>query len=97
MRLPQVVPHVLRSAPAPANKSEGALAAVWVSATCERHGGYLQELMRLMRIDSMGRCYRNREEGDHPALRATDVDGIWWGEGGPSRQSTRLFCPVGGS
>jgi hypothetical protein len=62
-----VVPHVLRTAPA-GNKSAGALGVAWISAVCERHGNYLGELMEHMRIDSMGGCYRNRDENSHPAL-----------------------------
>jgi hypothetical protein len=77
----QVVPHIARSGPS--NRSSNALAATWVSATCERHGGYLGKLMKHMRIDSMGACYRNRDEGKHPALNVTDLDGIWWGKGRP--------------
>ena len=65
----QVVPHVLRSAPS-GNKTAGALGVTWVGAPCERHGNYLEELMRHMRIDSMGGCYSNRNEGEHPALSA---------------------------
>jgi hypothetical protein len=64
-----VVPHVLRTAPA-GNKSAGALAVTWVSASCERHGNYLGELMKHMQIDSMGGCYHTRDENSHPAVQA---------------------------
>ena len=64
-----VVPHVLRSAPA-ADKAAGALGVAWMSASCERHGNYLGELMQRLRIDSMGGCYHNRDEDGHPALSA---------------------------
>ncbi len=75
-----VVPHVVRGI----NQSSEALAATWVSQTCERHNGYLAELMKHMRVDSMGRCHRNRDELAHPALLlARDADGIWWGKDSP--------------
>ncbi len=88
-----IVPHISRSSPT--NGPSGALAAAWISATCERHGGYLARLMKHMRIDSMGRCHRNRDELAHPALQARDLDGIWWGGdgGGPpgSRTARKLL------
>jgi hypothetical protein len=37
--------------------------------------------MKHMRIDSMGECYRNMGEMEHPAWHTQDVDGIWWGRG----------------
>ena len=72
-----VVPHIASTNLV--NRSADALGVMWVSATCERHGGYLAELMKHMAIDSMGGCYRNRNEMEHPALQAKDMDGIWWG------------------
>ena len=64
-----VVPHVLRTAPA-GNKSAEALGVCWISASCERHGNYLGELMKHMQIDSMGACYHTRDEDSHPAVKA---------------------------
>lgn len=75
-----VVPHIARTNVA--NKSMDALGVAWISNTCERHGGYLQELMKHMHIDNMGGCYRNRDEMDHPALQFKDFDSIWWGSDG---------------
>ena len=54
-------------------------AALWVSASCGRHGGYLQRLMRLVPVDSMGRCHRNRDERAHPGRRLMEGSGVWWG------------------
>lgn len=74
-----VVPHIARTNAV--NKSADALAVAWISATCERHNLYLAELMKHIKIDSMGGCYRNSDEQNHPALRLADVDSIWWGNG----------------
>jgi hypothetical protein len=86
-----VVPHISRSNPP--TESSRALAATWVSASCERHGGYLSQLMKHMKIDSMGGCHRNRDERKHPALKAKDPDGIWWSTGGPpeSRSARKML------
>ena len=37
---------------------------------CDRHSEYLLQLMRHIRIDSLGKCHRNRREKEHPALQA---------------------------
>ena len=55
------------------------LAAAWMSATCERHERYLERLMRHMPVDSMGRCFRNREERGHPGLGLMRGNPLWWG------------------
>ncbi len=82
-----VVPHIARSATK--NTTSRALAATWVSATCDRHNRYLEQLMKHMPIDSMGQCFRNRRERQHPALNAKDPDGIWWGRRGPPPRASR--------
>ena len=63
-------------------------AAMWVSASCERHGSFLRRLMSLLpgRIDSMGSCFHNRDERYHPALRRVANSSLWWGTRvGPTR------------
>jgi hypothetical protein len=70
-----IIPHILRTNHA--NQSSTALAVTWVSASCERHDKYLETLSKYMHIDSMGGCYRNRDEGSHIALSYTDADGLW--------------------
>ena len=45
------------------------LAVAWVSASCGRHGGYLEELRLYMPVDMLGACHRSRDELGHPGLR----------------------------
>ena len=82
-----IVPHIAQVGIE--NKTGDALAVAWVSQTCGRHDNYLERLMRVIKIDSMGGCHRNRDEATHPGLRVEDRDGIWWGRGQP--------VPVAGS
>jgi hypothetical protein len=53
-----------------------------VSASCERHGRYLERLGQLIPLDFMGGCYRNRDENAHPAMSLKDRDSVWWGADG---------------
>ena len=72
-----IVPHIMQTKPK--SKSSKSLAATWISATYERHGDFLKQLMKHMKVDSMGKCFTNRKEDKHPTLQAKDPDGIWWG------------------
>jgi hypothetical protein len=54
-------------------------AAVWMSASCGRHGNFLARLMRHVPVDSMGACFRSRDERAHPARRLMKGSGMWWG------------------
>jgi hypothetical protein len=71
-----IVPHTARTGWT--NMSDGALAAAWVSQTCDRHGRYLGRLMAAVQADSMGGCCRNCDELVHPGMHFENVDSIWW-------------------
>jgi hypothetical protein len=76
-----IVPHIAQMPWE--QKSNDTLAVAWISQTCERHNGFLQRLMNLIKVDSMGGCHRNRDEKDHPGVKVTDHDSIWWGKDTP--------------
>jgi hypothetical protein len=77
----QIVPHIAHMPWA--RKSNDTLAVAWISATCWRHTNFLQRLMQLINIDSMGKCLRNRDESGHPGIQVMDHDSIWWGKDKP--------------
>jgi hypothetical protein len=75
-----VMPHITKTNAV--NKSSDALGVAWISNRCNRHDDYLAELMKHIKIDSMGGCYHNKNEMEHPAWKLKDFDSIWWGANG---------------
>ena len=57
--LPTIIPHT----PSPRD----ALLAVFVSASCSRHGNFVHQVMEMLPAHSFGSCFRNRNENADPA------------------------------
>lgn len=62
------------------NKTNSNMGVGFVSATCNRHNNFYSRLMKIVKIDMMGSCMKNRDEDEFNVFNEQILDSLWWNE-----------------